>query len=138
MVDSRLRQRKEPLAQAMRRLDILEHDLDEQFIRSSGPGGQNVNKVATCVILKHRTSGIQVRCQEERSQARNRVLARRLLVKRLDAIKRQQRQAQAHRLSVLRRQRRRRPAAVKQQLLAAKRKRSEKKKLRRRLRGEPD
>jgi protein subunit release factor B len=133
-----LSRKRESLALAMRRLGILEADLEEQFVSSSGPGGQNVNKVATCVLLKHRLSGIQIRCQKERSQVRNRVLARRLLVERLETIERQQRQAHAHRLSVLRRQRRRRPAAVRQQLLAAKRRRQEKKQLRRRLRREPD
>ena len=61
------------------RLGIKEDDLDEQFIRSGGNGGQNVNKVSTCVVIVHRPSGLMVRCQQERSQGLNRFLARRLL-----------------------------------------------------------
>ena len=61
------------------RLGLREEDLDEQFVRSGGAGGQNVNKVSTCVVLVHRPSGLMVRCQQERSQGLNRFLARRLL-----------------------------------------------------------
>ncbi|HTB21901.1 MAG TPA: peptide chain release factor-like protein [bacterium] len=61
------------------RLGLKEEDLDEQFVRSGGAGGQNVNKVSTCVVLVHRPSGLMVRCQQERSQGLNRFLARRLL-----------------------------------------------------------
>ena len=61
------------------RLGMKEEDLDEQFIRSGGNGGQNVNKVSTCAVIVHRPSGLMVRCQQERSQGLNRFLARRLL-----------------------------------------------------------
>lgn len=64
----------------MARLGIRESDLDEQFVRSGGAGGQNVNKVSTCVVLVHKPSGMMVRCQQERSQGLNRFLARRLMV----------------------------------------------------------
>ena len=73
------------LVGAMARLGIREEDLEEQFIRAAGPGGQHVNKAATCVILRHRPTGIQVRCQQERSQAMNRVLARQRLVEQITA-----------------------------------------------------
>ena len=61
------------------KLGISEQDLDEHFVRAGGPGGQNVNKVSTCVVLIHRPSGLCVRCQEERSQGLNRYLARKRL-----------------------------------------------------------
>ena len=71
------------LAREMKRLGIREEDLEETFTRSSGPGGQNVNKVATCVHLRHRPSGITVKVMRERSQALNRFLARRNLAEKV-------------------------------------------------------
>lgn len=65
------------------RLGLKEDDLDEQFIRSGGHGGQNVNKVSTCVVLVHKPSGMMVRCEQERSQGMNRFLARRLLAEKI-------------------------------------------------------
>ncbi len=67
----------------MKRLGIREEDIEETFTRSSGPGGQNVNKLATCVHLRHRPSGISVKVMRERSQALNRFLARRSLVEKI-------------------------------------------------------
>ncbi len=67
-------------------LGIREEDLVERFVRSSGKGGQHVNKTSTCVWLKHLPTGIEVKCMEERSQSVNRFLARRELVERLEAL----------------------------------------------------
>lgn len=72
------------LRERMKALDILEKDIKEKFIRSSGHGGQNVNKTATCVYIKHVPTGTEVKCMKDRSQSINRFLARRELIKRLE------------------------------------------------------
>ncbi len=74
------------LQERMATLGIREEDLEERFIRSSGKGGQHVNKTSTCVYLKHLPSGIEVKCMEERSQSLNRFLARRELVEKVAAL----------------------------------------------------
>jgi len=74
------------LRDRMEELGILEKDIEEKFVRSSGHGGQNVNKTSTCVYLKHLPSGIEVKCMKDRSQSINRFLARRELVKRIEAM----------------------------------------------------
>ena len=123
------------LQEWMRRLGVEERDLEESFIRSSGPGGQNVNKVATCVVLRHQPSGLEVRCQQERSQAVNRFLARRLLLRRLEAERLGRLSAEAARIAKLRRQKRKRSKRAKEKMLAAKKLRAEKKSLRGPLRS---
>ena len=77
------KEKQTALAKEMERLGIREEDIEETFTRSSGPGGQNVNKVATCVQLRHRPSGITVMVMRERSQALNRFLARRNLAEKI-------------------------------------------------------
>jgi len=62
-------EKEQALAERMEKLGLREEDILEKFIRSGGHGGQNVNKVATCVYLKHLPSGVEVKCQQERSQA---------------------------------------------------------------------
>ena len=74
------------LKERMKALNIQEKDIDEKFVRSSGHGGQNVNKVATCVYLKHIPSGIEVKCMKDRSQSINRFLARRELIKKIEQL----------------------------------------------------
>ena len=75
-------------AEALRRrfeaLGISEADLEERFVRGGGPGGQKVNKTSSCVYLHHIPSGIEIKCQRERSQALNRFLARRALCDQLE------------------------------------------------------
>ena len=73
------------LRQKMESLGVREEDLEEQFIRSSGKGGQHVNKTSTCVYLKHKPTGIEVKCMRERSQSLNRFLARRELLEKIEA-----------------------------------------------------
>jgi protein subunit release factor B len=74
------------LRERMESLGIREEDLEEQFVRSSGKGGQHVNKTSTCVYLKHRPSGIEVKYMRERSQSLNRFLARRELLEKFAAL----------------------------------------------------
>ncbi len=114
----------------MQRLGVQQSDFEERFVRSSGPGGQNVNKVATCVVLRHRPSGIEVRCQQERSQALNRFLARRVLLRRLESQRLGQLSEEAQRFAKIRRQKRRRSRRAKEKMLQVKRLQGEKKQLR--------
>jgi protein subunit release factor B len=74
------------LNKRMEALNIHEEDIEEKFIRSSGRGGQKVNKTSTCVYLKHLPTGIEVKWMTERSQALNRFLARRELVRQVERL----------------------------------------------------
>jgi protein subunit release factor B len=74
------------LKERMEALGIHEKDIEEKFIRSSGSGGQKVNKASTCVYLKHIPTGVEVKCMKERSQSLNRFLGRRELVKRIERL----------------------------------------------------
>jgi peptide chain release factor len=121
------------LSETMKRLGIREQDITEKFVRSAGPGGQNVNKTSTCVYLRHEPTGIEVKCGQERSQAQNRETARRLLAGkiglRLDA-ERAQRRALHEKL---RRQKRVRSRAAKARMLEQKKLRGRTKELRRKV-----
>ena len=108
------------LARRLAALGVREADLEETFVRSGGHGGQNVNKTATCVMLRHRPSGLQVKCQTTRQQGFNRSLARQLLLEKLEARDRARRDAERARLEKLRRQKRGRSRAAKQRMLADK------------------
>ena len=74
------------LKEKMKALNIHEEDIAEKFIRSSGKGGQKVNKTSTCVYIKHTPTGIEVKCMKDRSQSINRFLARRELVERIERL----------------------------------------------------
>jgi protein subunit release factor B len=116
--------------QRLKLLGIAPADLEESFARSSGPGGQNVNKVSTAVTLRHRPSGLAVTVQDSRSQARNRALALERLLDLIEERKQKARRAEKARVALERRRRSPRPAGLKERILESKRKRSLLKKLR--------
>ena len=121
---------KDTLSERMRRLGIRDDDLEETFARSSGPGGQNVNKVATAVTLRHRPSGTSVTVQDSRSQSVNRKLARERLFDAVQNARETRRAAEIAEREKARRRKSPRPAAVKRRILESKRKRSDLKKQR--------
>ncbi|HQP12838.1 MAG TPA: peptide chain release factor-like protein [Candidatus Omnitrophota bacterium] len=120
-------EKEKELLERMQRLGVSEDDLQETFIRSSGPGGQKVNKTSTCVYLIHSPSGLSVKCQKTRSQAMNRFLARRILLERIERLQKGQADAERKRIEKLKRQKRKRSKRAQEKVLQAKRRQSEKK-----------
>ena len=114
----------------MRKLNVSEDDISEKFVRSSGPGGQNVNKLSSCVYLKHLPTGLEVKCQKERSQALNRFLARRMLLDKIEEQREGIKSEKQKKTEKIRRQKRRRSRRAKEKMLEGKRVIGAKKKLR--------
>jgi len=119
------------LAQRMTALGVNETDIAETFVRSGGHGGQNVNKTSTCVMLVHRPTGVQVKCQATRQQGLNRFIARRLLLDKIEAIKNGFVAARRAEIEKIRRQKRKRSRRAKDRMLADKSHHAEKKAFRR-------
>ena len=108
------------LSQRMAALNVRACDIEETFVRSGGHGGQNVNKTSTCVMLVHRPTGVQVKCQETRQQGLNRLIARRLLLDKLEALQQSKLATARASLEKLRRQKRKRSQGAKNRMLADK------------------
>lgn len=121
---------RDRIRERMERLRVSEDDLRETFARSSGPGGQNVNKVSTAVTLTHVPTGLSVSVQDSRSQAMNRQIARLRLLERLEEKKLAEKQARLDAVEKRRRQNRRPSRAARKRAVEAKRRRSDVKKLR--------
>ena len=130
--------KEKSLLERMQTLGVREQDIEEQFVRSSGAGGQKVNKTSSCVVLHHRPTGLRVKCQQERSQALNRFLARRILLDKIEAMTRGAESAQEQEIARIRRQKRKRSRRAKLKMLADKRHTAEKKSLRAAVRHEHD
>ena len=129
-VFSVLQKKEQALLTRMEKLGIQEEDLRETFVRASGPGGQKLNKTSSCVFLVHVPTGLSVKCQDERSRALNRFLARRILTDRIERIQKGRASLQRQRIEKIRRQKRRRSKRAQEKVLRSKHIRSEKKALR--------
>jgi protein subunit release factor B len=121
------------LREKMERLGVREEDIIERFIRAQGPGGQNVNKVSTCVYLQHLPTGIEVKCQQERSQSLNRYRGRQILLEKIENAILGKLSEEQKRIEKIRRQKRRRSRRAKLKILESKRRHSSKKLLRTRV-----
>src|SRR2546425_8968000 len=119
------------LATRMSSLGVQETDIEETFVRSGGHGGQNVNKSATCVMWLHRPTGLQVKCQTTRQQGLNRFLGRRLLLDKIETLKKGYLASERTRIEKIRRQKRRRSRRAKERMLADKSHHASKKESRR-------
>lgn len=120
----------EELRERMESLAVTEEEFRETFVRSSGPGGQKVNKTSSCVYLVHLPTGLSVKCQQERSQTLNRLFARRLLLDRIERLRTGLVAAQKMKTEKIRRQKRRRSRRAQEKMLAEKHIVSKKKEMR--------
>jgi protein subunit release factor B len=119
--------KEEALKVRMLKLGIKQSDIEQNFIRSSGHGGQNVNKTSTCVYLKHLPTGIEVKCSDSRSQVLNRFLALRRLTDKIEERIRGRQSEHQQRIEKIRRQKRKRSKRAKEKMLQGKHLHSEKK-----------
>ncbi len=121
---------KDRLEETMKQLGIQEEDIIEKFILGSGSGGQKINKTSSCVYLKHIPSGIEIKCQKERSRELNRLYARRELCDRIEQQRFQEKSKKQQLIEKIRRQKRKRSRRAQEKVLANKKQRSDTKTLR--------
>jgi protein subunit release factor B len=126
------------LRQRMLKLGIREEDLEESFIRGTGAGGQKINKTSSTVVLVHVPTGIEVRCQRERSQSLNRFVARIELCDKLESKLSAAKLEVRNAVEKKKRQNRKRPRGLKERILETKHRRSDVKKSRGRVRPGDD
>jgi protein subunit release factor B len=124
-------EKEKALSNKMAQLGVAEQDICESFIRSSKPGGQNVNKVSSCVYLKHIPTGIEVKCQEERTQSQNRYRGRKILLAKIETSLLGELSQEQRDREKIRRQKRRRSRRAKAKMLQNKHRHSKKKQQRR-------
>ena len=117
--------KEQALLQRMKELNICENDIEETFIRASGPGGQKTNKTSSCVSLRHIPTNIIVKCQRERSQALNRFLARRHLLDRIECLQKGFVKEDDLRIEKIRNQKRKRAKRAKEKKSALKTRQSD-------------
>ena len=129
-------EKQEQLAARMSALGVREADIEESFVRSRGHGGQNVKKVATCVMLLHLPTQVRVNCQTTRQQGLNRLLARRLLLDKIEALQKGFVAKDREAAEKIRRQKLRRSRRSKAKMLAGKARNATKKVLRQRVRAD--
>ena len=126
-------EKEKALLERMLALGVSESDITETFVRSSGPGGQKVNKTSSCLHLLHKPTGFAVKCQRERSQSLNRFLARRLLLDKIEEAQQGFVAEEKKGMEKIRRQKRKRSKRAKEKILSAKHQQAEKKSLRSRI-----
>lgn len=119
------KEKQEALQVRMANYGITEEDLIEKFILGSGSGGQKINKTSSCVYLKHVPSGLEVKCQRDRSREMNRYLARKELCERMEEIQLKEKSSKQQEIAKIRRQKKRRSKKAKEKMLAGKKSRSE-------------
>ncbi len=122
--------KEKALEERLEKLGVQNKDVIEKFIRSGGPGGQRVNKTATCVYLKHLPTGIEVKMARERSQALNRFLAWRLLAEKIEERILRIKTERQKRIEKIRRQKRKRSKRAQEKILREKKRKAEKKRFR--------
>lgn len=106
-------------------LKVFAEDIEEQFVRGGGKGGQKVNKTASCVLLKHGPTGIEVRCQKHREQSKNRISAYKLLIRKIETKVMGRKSQRALKIYKLRKQKKRRSKRAKEKMVESKRRRGD-------------
>ncbi len=118
------------IEERMHRLHVYEDDLIEKFILGSGSGGQKINKTSSCVYLCHVPTGIEIKCQQERSRALNRYIARMELCERIEKRIQTEKQEKKYLIEKTRRQKRKRSKGEQEKVLKDKSHHSSKKNMR--------